>query len=178
MKKLSQILDQESNAFNRDDLKRFKNQRVKNESQEVFDFLQLIQKWSTIVGENLAKHTLPLNIRYKTLTILTRHSVYAQSLRLLQSQIQEKILKNFPSLIGKFQGLKFQANENLFKQKIDWFQKREGLTNIKKIKRTFHPHSPQYRTLKMKAEELFKDMEPEIREKLISMYIQSYSDSF
>ncbi len=147
-------------------------------SSELFDFLSLIEKWEDIVGAKLAKVTVPLKNQRKTLTILTNHSAYSQSLSFMEDTLKKKILKIFPELRGRITKFNFiVSTEHFDKQRHDLLRRTQvHKTEKKQDKKNneYHPQSPQFKKLRVQAENEFKDIEDkEIKEKLISIFIQS-----
>lgn len=144
---------------------------------ELFDFLTLISRWHEIVGPKLSKVTVPLKNQNKTLTILTNHSAYSQSLSMMEETIKSKIFKAFPELKGKVQRLNFMVSTQHFDQQRDDLlnrasAKKEDKTEAKK-QNTLHPQSPQYKALREQAMQEFADFEGDLKEQMISLYIQS-----
>lgn len=144
---------------------------------ELFDFLTLIARWEDIVGEKLAKVTVPLKNQNKTLTILTNHSAYSQSLSMMEETIKEKIFRIFPELKGKVQRLNFMVSTQHFdRQREDLLKrasaKKETVVESKKQTR-LHPQSPQYKTLREEALKEFADLEGDLKDQMVSIYIQS-----
>jgi flagellar biosynthesis component FlhA len=147
---------------------------------ELFDFLTLIAKWHEIVGEKLAKVTVPLKNQNKTLTVLTNHSAYSQSLSMMEETIKDKIFRSFPELRGKIQRLNFMVSTQHFdRQREDLLKRassqRSSETQVKK-QTTLHPQSPKYKALKEEALKEFADLEGDLKEQMISIYIQSRSE--
>ncbi|HEX2055125.1 MAG TPA: DUF721 domain-containing protein [Nitrospiraceae bacterium] len=52
---------------------------------------RLRREWADIVGEHIAAHTRPEQIRFKKLLIHVRHSVWLQQLSFLKSELLQKI---------------------------------------------------------------------------------------
>ena len=46
----------------------------KAETEDAFNFIELIKVWPDIVGHKIAEHTIPLKNTYQTLVILSNHS--------------------------------------------------------------------------------------------------------
>lgn len=146
---------------------------------EFFDFLTLIARWNEVVGEKLAKVTVPLKNQNKTLTILTNHSGYSQSLSMMEETIKAKIFAIFPELKGKLGRLNFIVSTQHFdQQRADLLQRASAHkveTVEKKKVQTLHPQSPQYKRLKKEALEQFSNLEGDLQEQMISIYIQNKS---
>jgi uncharacterized protein (UPF0335 family) len=150
---------------------KFPKKKAKKQSADIFDFLELINNWEKVVGPKLVEHTIPLKLKFKNLTVLTSHPVFAQQLSFMEKAIVEKIEANFPAIQGQIKKIFFQADNRHFLQK-------KQQANIKKEKKeTFekkwHKQSPQYKRMMAKADEVFSDIEdPEIKESLKSIFIQ------
>ena len=130
-------------------------------SDGVFSFIHLMQKWPEIVGDFMAANTLPLKIKQKTLFISSKHSIFAQELGFLAPKIIEKINDAFPSFEGGIQRIKFVHND--FQAVQQTHTKQTQAPSKPKL----HPHSPQYKILVKKADELIADIEDEdVREAL------------
>ena len=145
---------------------------------ELFDFLSLIEKWEEIVGPKLSKVTVPLKNQKKTLTILTNHSAYSQSLSFMEDKLRSKILKVFPELKGKITKFNFIVSTQHFDKQREDLLKRAKVNKVevkeKKQNSDFHPQSPQYKKLLSRAQEEFMDMEDgPIKDSLISLFIQN-----
>ena len=50
----------------------------------------LQSQWKNVVGESLASHTIPIKIAKNRLTIKADHSIFAQQVNMLQSEILKK----------------------------------------------------------------------------------------
>lgn len=152
--------------------------KPKNKASELFDFLELIERWEEIVGPKLAKVTIPLKNQSQTLTILTNHSAYSQALSYMEDTVKQKLFKIFPLLKTKVKKLNFQVSTAHFdKTKAD-LEKRANLNRRpeaeKKKRTTLHPQNPIYKKLKLRAEEEFSHIEDEeIRKSMISLYLQN-----
>lgn len=147
----------------------------KTSSEEFFDFLVFIRAWPKIVGPKLAKTTVPLKNQNKTLTILTNHSAYSQALSMNEEVLREKIFKEFPFLKSKVRSFKFIVDSTHFQKQMEDIMMRADVTSDQKIKKNsikLHPQSPEYKKWKKIAEEEYKELEPELREKLVSIYLQ------
>lgn len=140
-----------------------------------FDFIGLVRRWPEIVGKRLAEETIPLKNQQKTLVILTNHPGHAQGLSFMQEALKEKIVAAFPSLESSLVNIRFQYNPTFFKRK----KQQNNIIMRKKIQShtsdKFHPYSPEYRKLKRQAEELLEGIaDPELKTKLISLYLQIF----
>lgn len=153
--------------------------RAHSASSELFNFLDLISRWEDIVGPKLSKVTVPLKNQGKILTILTSHSAYSQSLSMLEETLKKKILATFPELQGKVQSLKFQVSTQHFEEQRQGLLKRANVANQDVVKqkkqKLLHPQSPKYKALRQEAIEELGDMEEELLEQMISLYIQNKS---
>ena len=144
-------------------------------SNSVFDFLQLVANWHTIVGDNLAQKTIPLKIQQKSLIILTDHPVYSQQLSFLEGPLKDKIFANFPAVKGKFLRIFFQTNPAHFlRQKQAQSMGGANRHNTSAPKgRGLHPYSPQYQQLKKEGELVLQEItDDSVKQYLLSLYIQ------
>lgn len=164
LKKLSLFIDSPNSNQNY-------SKRGKAHLNDSFDFLALIRAWKDIAGAKLAEHTIPLKNQNGTLIILSNHSAFANELSFMELQLKKKIVDKFPNLEKSILSIKFIIDSTHFAQHYSQFVKP-----IEKIKsQGLHPFSPEFRKLKKEAEELFVDLkDEEIKEKMISLYIQSY----
>ncbi|MCF8059454.1 MAG: DUF721 domain-containing protein [Bacteriovoracaceae bacterium] len=173
-KKVSDLLGQTSYSFKKT---QYWNKGNSTRPSELFDFLSLIARWEEIVGPKLAKVTVPLKNQKKILTILTNHSGYSQSLSMMEETLKAKILKVFPELQGKINRLNFIVSTQHFEQERLDLLKRASVHKTEEVKskkqNQLHPQSPKYKALKEEASLEFADFEEDIKEKLISLYIQN-----
>ncbi|MDD4974794.1 MAG: DUF721 domain-containing protein [Bacteriovorax sp.] len=164
LKKLSQFIDSPSsvqNSFKKD----------KAHLHESFDFLALIRAWKDIAGAKLSEHTIPLKNQNGTLVILSNHSAIASELSYQELLLKEKIFKNFPNLKKSIIKITFIVDSTHFSKQYEQYV---GLAK-KKETQIMHPHSPDFKRLKKEAEAFFSDVvDLEIKEKMISLYIQSF----
>jgi len=158
--------------LNYGDLERIDSHDIKRDEMHAFfltfDFLDLIKKWSEIVGPKLAQVTSPLKIKQDSLFVITKHSSYSQELSFSSELIKKAVFKHFPNLKPIIKKLAFQTQESYFEQKL---AKETILAQqIPKL----HPQSPRYKLLKLEAERLFGDIEDEaLKTSMISIFIQS-----
>lgn len=144
-------------------------------AKDSFDFLHLVRNWGEIVGENLSKNTSPLKIHFKSLIILTKHSIYSNELNFISRALLQKIFDKYPSLIGKINKIQFQTGSEYFKEKIT-NKEEQLLSDIEKNNQRslYHPMSPEYQRLKAEAEEYLGHIDdPELRESMIKLFIQA-----
>jgi hypothetical protein len=175
-KKLSDILDLKSTGGT--SKSNYKG-RVAGES---FNFLALIHRWPDIVGPKLSQVTIPLKNQNNTLTILTEHPAYSQSLSFLEETLKKKIYQVFPELKDKIRRFYFNVSSehfndqraNLIKRSQSWAQTSSMKTTQNHPKKhKIHPHNPEFRKLKIEADQYFNDMnDEEMKEALVSLYIQ------
>ena len=164
LKKLSTYINNNSNISNE---KEYKNYHA----QESFDFLALIRSWPEIAGAKLSEHTIPLKNQNGTLMILSNHSAFANELSFMELPLKKKIFDKFPSLAKSIYSLKFIVDTTHFDEQYKRFI---APTKIQKEQFYLHPHSPEYKTLKKEANILFEQIvDEDIKEKMISIYIQS-----
>ena len=155
-----------------------RSHRMKPGASELFDFLELIQRWEEIVGPKLAKVTVPLKNQGQTLTILTNHSGYSQALSYMEDTLKMKLFQVIPQLQSKVKKFNFQVSTAHFdKMKAD-LEQRASLNKKPEIQKkqqtAFHPQNPIFKKLKLKAQEEFSYIEDEeIREKMISIWLQN-----
>lgn len=176
-KKVSDLLGQ--NSFSNKSKSFDRQGKSGPRPSEFFDFLTLIARWNEVVGDKLAKVTVPLKNQNKTLTILTNHSGYSQSLSMMEETIKAKIFAIFPELKGKVGRLNFIVSTQHFdKQRADLLQRASSHKSEaieKKKAQTLHPQSPQYKKLKKEALEQFSDLDEDLKEQMVSIYIQNKS---
>ena len=164
LKKLSQFIDSpysSNNSFKKD----------KAHLSDSFDFLALIRAWKDIAGTKLSEHTIPLKNQNGTLIILSNHSAFANELSYMELPLKKKIIEKFPNLEKSILSIKFIVDTTHFSKQYSQFI--EPLE--KKKSQMLHPYSPEYRRLKKDAEDFFIDLDDlELKEKMISLYIQSF----
>ncbi len=173
MKSLKQLLTEEIK------IKKAGPQQSKssNTGSDVFDFIQLIQKWDEIVGDFLSKQTRPQKLIKSTLVILTKHSTYSAQLHLMSPVIIEKINQHFPQLNGKVSQLRFNVFANSFEAELINQQsiKKEKKESI--LHTTLHPYSPEFMRLKQEAEKNYAHIEDEmLKQLMINLHIQCASN--
>ena len=142
-----------------------------------FNFLSLIHKWPEIVGPKLSQVTIPIKNQRRTLTILTEHPAYSQSLSFLEATLKEKIYRVFPELKDKIDRFYFQVNTEHFKEERDKMVLRsQAAPNTPPPASTaqdYHPHNPRYRKLKNEAKKHFTDVpDDEMKEALENIFVQ------
>ena len=169
LKKLSQYIDFDNSTPRSQRGESGKSAQI----SESFDFLSLIKSWKEIAGDKLSEHTIPLKNQNGTLIVLSNHSAFANELSFMELPLKKKIFAKFPSLEKSILSIKFIVDSTHFDRQYTQFiaptEKQK-----KKNENQLHPYSPEYRRLKKEAEELFGEMEDaEVREKMISLYIQS-----
>tara|TARA_R110000868_G_scaffold42895_5_gene144704 strand:+ start:4914 stop:5468 length:555 start_codon:yes stop_codon:yes gene_type:complete len=147
-------------------------------AKDVFDFLHLVKVWPQIVGQKLAKHTLPVKNSRGVLTVLTDHPAYGQELSFLQTVLIKKIEAQFPSLKNQIKRLLFQNDPSFFSTKTAMMAKLGAGNKEEEAKKEtatkYHPHSPEVRAAKKEAIENFSHIEDEeARASLISLYVQT-----
>lgn len=180
-KKLGKLLkeglsSQDISGYNNFKFKNPSSSNKKYSADEAFDFLALIHAWPEVIGQRLAQNTIPLKNTRRTLTILTNHPAYSEQLKFMEVQLLQKIKKRFPSLQNSLRTLYFKTDSTFFhKQKVLAEERSSGdKVHQEKMDKAFHKFSPEYRRLKKEADLEFENIESdEMREKLISIYIQS-----
>ena len=169
-KKLSEILTSPDNSKETyiTDQKWRKKRSYRGEyskSQDIFDFIYLIQAWEEIVGKMLSSNTKPLKINKKVLFIIVKHPVFSNELKFMVQMIIDKIVEKFPKLQGHITQIKFINSEGFFKPV-------QGMEIEKKAKKTLHPFSPEVQMKKFKADQLFDDVEDlELKQLFIDLYL-------
>jgi hypothetical protein len=159
-------------SLNYNDLDRLGSHDLKRDEMhsfyQTFDFLELIKKWPKIVGPKMSPVTSPLKIKFDSLFIITKHSIFSQELSFLSEEIKQEIFKVFPQLKRVIKKLVFQTQESFFQA-----QKEQGNHVVPPTNR-LHPQSPAYKLKKQEAERLFHDViDEELKKMLISLYFQS-----
>ena len=164
LKKLSQFIDSPNSSQN-------SYKKDKAHLHESFDFLALIRAWKDIAGAKLSEHTIPLKNQNGTLIILSNHSAFAAELSYMELPLKRKIVEKFPNLEKSILSIKFIVDSTHFT-----IQYAQFIAPVEKKKsQVLHPYSPEFRKLKKEAEEFFIDLDDlEIKEKMISLYIQSF----
>lgn len=168
LKKLSQYIAFEGSA------PRNKQETGKTaQIAESFDFISLIKAWKEIAGDKLSEHTIPLKNQNGTLIVLSNHSAFANELSFMELPLKKKIFAKFPALEKSILNIKFIVDSTHFDRQYSQFL--APTEKQKKVEQNkLHPHSPEFKKLKRDAEEFFKSIEDaEIRERMISLYIQS-----
>ena len=165
LKKLSHFIDSPNSGHNS-----FK--KDKSSMKESFDFMALIRAWKDIAGAKLSEHTIPLKNQNGTLIILSNHSAFANELSYMELPLKKKIVEKFPTLEKSILSIKFIVDTTHFAKQYEQF-----IAPIEKKKvQALHPYSPEFRRLKKEAEEMFLDIiDTEVKERMISLYIQSLS---
>lgn len=185
MKKVSDLFDNELRSQAKKSYSP-SPQGVSKASSELFDFLELISRWHEVVGEKLAKVTVPLKHQNQCLSLLTNHSAYSQQLSLLEETLKAKIFRIFPQLQGKIKKFRFIVSTEHFESQKEDLLKRANSSfskdNQTKAQKHLHPKSPEYLRLKKEALEEFEDIEDEfegsLKNALTSLYIQQKEKDF
>ncbi len=168
MKKLSEILNLSNltrpiNDFN----------KRPGKLSEGMNFLKFIENWENIVGERLAKYTIPLKHKDSILVVLTNHPTFAQQISFMEPMLIKKIEKCHPQLKNKIKKITYQHNDSFFEQqkKVISNKKVESKENHWQPKN--HRHSPEFQKLSREAEIQFENIEDiELKKQLINIYIQ------
>ena len=150
--------------------------KTKN-GREIFDFFELVAAWPQIVGPRVALQTLPLKNTGTALTILVGHPTYAQQLSFMENGLRQKIVALFPGLRQKVQRFFFQTNPRFFREEKERQNKiLAGAKDAARPTTGLHPQSPTYQKLYAQAaQELQNVTDPEIKNLLISIYIQTHA---
>lgn len=145
--------------------------RANRQIDDSFEFIKLISHWNKIVGDEFAKNSLPIKNQFNTLTILTSHPIYSKELSLKEKSIKNKIHSMHPILKKQIKIIKFTAKSSFFNQE----KKKKQIKKPKKQPIELHKHSPEYKRLKAKADEIFFYIEDKkIKNTMISIYIQNH----
>jgi mevalonate kinase len=171
LKKLSQFID-----FDNPSKEAKRSDTPKGKAlTESFDFISLIKAWKEIAGDKLSEHTIPLKNQNGTLLVLSNHSAFANELSFMELPLKKKIFSKFPNLEKSILNIKFIVDSTHFSKQYAQFALPTEKVK-KQNENLLHPFSPEYRKLKKEAEQLFGDIEDaEIKEKMISLYLQSGS---
>ena len=187
MKKVSDLFDNELRSQAKKSYTPFSKSKGMNQaSSELFDFLELIARWHEVVGEKLAKVTVPLKHQNQCLSLLTNHSAYSQQLSLLEETLKAKIFRIFPQLTGKIKKFRFIVSTEHFESQKEDLLKRANSNlskdNQEKAQKHLHPKSPEYLRLQKEAKQEFDDIEDEfegsLKETLTSLYIQQKEKNY
>ena len=139
----------------------------------LFNFLQLIKNWETIVGTMMAKNTIPLKIKGQILFISTKHSIFAQELGFLTPLILEKVKEQFPELENEVNKIKF-LHSNMTSQEFTDNVRASSFAEKKvKKKKSLHPFSPEFLAKKSKAESFFDGIEDEEVKQMLTDFMLS-----
>ena len=79
-------------------------------------YVQFSRSWRSIVGDRLADHSRPSDIRHGVLLIETDHSGWIQLLQLKQERILGEIMKRYPELA--IHGLAFRIGYGEEEQRV------------------------------------------------------------
>jgi len=138
-------------------------------------FLALVRHWDKIVGEKLALKTKPLKLKADTLIILTEHSSFSHHLKLMEKDIIKKIHSLLPQLSDQLRTTYYYVNHKFFQEKKSDLKDQIIVENKPDKQKKLHPYSPEYLSLKKKAQEVLVDND-EFSEDLISLFIQLNRD--
>ncbi len=170
MKKIKDLLDSQYSDKKKYSFQKKSYNKI-SQKTDIFDFFELINNWGDVVGERLVKHTIPLKLSNKYLTILTDHPVYSQQLSFMELQLIKKIEDRFPKIQGEIKKIYFKADNNHFQKSVANKLKKEKVKEIAQKK--WHPHSPEYKEAVKKADELLQDInDEEVKKTLRSIYLQ------
>lgn len=167
--------DEEQELYTSDQKKRYwRSQKGRySRNKGIFNFLQLIKNWESIVGKMMAQNTIPLKIKGQTLFISTKHSIFAQELGFLTPMILEKVKAQFPELENEVNKIKF-IHSNMTSQQ---FSENVRTASFKgppaKKKKTLHPFSPEFLAKKSKAETFFDGIEDQEVKKMLTDFMLS-----
>ena len=175
MKTLAEIMSQTSTkeeVYTSDQKKRHwrSNKGRFTRQPGTFDFIHLIKNWENIVGKMMADNTIPLKVAQGSLIICAKHPVFAQELGFLAPMIIEKIHNQFPELQSKITKIKF-AHSNMSSAIFAAQKQKTKVEPQKEKKMRFHPFSPEYQQLKVKANQLFSDIEDEETREILTKFL-------
>jgi|GEM_PF-972861 len=160
----------------------FTNTKTKSgkfNSGEVFDFFSLIKEWEKLVGPRLYSHTLPKKFVRGTLTVLCSHPAWAKELSLAESALQAQIKKKFPAISSSLKSIVFLNSPGELKRIQLAFAGFENDDQGQIKEQNFHKHNPNFLKLQEQAKKVLhfdndeKQIEDEMKEMLISIYVQS-----
>ena len=155
---------------------RFLNKRfsAKVPTPNKADVITLLMNWENIVGTKLAEVSLPQRITKNNLYIVVNHSIYAQHLKQMSEVLLEKIFSHYPGLKSKIHELKFFFSEKAFREvEISHHRKLKEKEHEEPYLTKINLHDPVVKNAMKEANHLFKDVDPELRESLVSLYIQN-----
>lgn len=146
---------------------RRKNKGLYSRSDSTFDFLYLVKNWDKIVGKMLSENTIPLKVRNSSLIVMTKHSIFSQELSFMSQKIIDNIENLYPKFKGHIKSIKFSHGK---------FSSEEFNSVKKKVvtpkKNTTHKFDPKLQQKKLKAKEMFNDVEDdEIKALLETLYV-------
>ncbi len=146
--------------------------------KDSFDFLDLINHWNLVVGDMLAKNTVPLKIQRGSLIILTKHSAFSNELSFMEKPLIKKIVNEYPPLKGKFKRIFFQTSSNYFDNNNKEEKPQTINDYIDTQKSVDHKHSPFHKEKLNKADKDFNFLEDdnEMKDLLISLRMQVSDD--
>lgn len=133
--------------------------------------LILLNHWKDIVGDKLIEISLPQRIsNKKILYVVVNHPAYAHHLKSFSVELLEKIHNKFPQFKHSIIDMKFYFSETAFQEVKTINEKKESKEDQRPY--DMHPQNPVYKRIYEEAKNKFIESEPEIRESLISIYIQ------
>ena len=143
-------------------------------SRPNLEIKHLQKEWAKIVGDGfLSKHTVPIRIEKNELHVVTGHPSILEQAPFMKRIFNEKINQEKKNRFFKIKSVRFILD-------IEFFNNQRSLIEKsflkKKNSNSFHPFSPEYKSLKKKAEQEFKFVDDDsLKEKLISLFIQKSS---
>ena len=134
----------------------------------------LQKEWVKIVGDGfLSKHTIPIRIEKAELYVVTDNPSILEQAPFMKRIFHQKLDQEKKTRFFKIKNVNFTLDIELF------FKQKSSIEKNflrKKDSPTFHPFSPEYKSLKKKAELEFQFLDdPALKEKLISLFIQKSS---
>lgn len=165
LKPLGEIFGQDDNKeelYSTDQKKRYyRAQKGRySKTKGLFNFLNLIKDWESVVGPMMAKNTIPLKIKSQTLFISTKHPIFAQELGFLAPEILLKVKEEYPELENKVSKIKFSYSKYTSEQ---FSKRKETLNKVLPENQNTGPHkfSPLYKRRLLEARQSFQHIEDE-----------------
>ena len=167
MKLVSKILEVNSSLNNAKE----KNKTKSYQPKLGLEIGQIQKGWANIVGDGfLLKHTVPIRIDKNELHVVTDHPSLLEQSAFMKRILNQKFGQETKTRFFKIKNVNFIFNTKLFVQHKSLVEK---VFAHKKRELSFHPFSPEYKSLKKKAEKEFQFLDDEtLKKKLVSLFIQ------
>ena len=170
MKLVSKILEVNTSLNNA----RLNNKNKSHSPRLNLEIRHLQKEWVKIVGDGfLSKHTVPIRIEQTDLYVVTDNPSILEQAPFMKRIFRQKLGQEQKTHLFKIKNVNFILDAELFfKQKSsigeNFLQKNNKIS--------IHPFSPEYKSLKKRAEQEFHFLDdPSLKEKLISLFIQKSS---